>query len=39
MVAPVLEHLHVFDRSDGRLIDPLGAETVACRLAAVGTAD
>jgi sn-glycerol 3-phosphate transport system ATP-binding protein len=39
MVAPVLEHLHVFDRSDGRRIDPLGAETVACRLAAVGTAD
>ncbi len=38
-VAPQMEHLHVFDHASGRRIDPIGAETVAPRLAAADTAD
>ena len=38
-VAPLLEHLHVFDRTSGRRIDPLGEETVTLPLAAADTAD
>jgi sn-glycerol 3-phosphate transport system ATP-binding protein len=38
-VAPLLEHLHVFDRTSGRRIDPIGEETVTPPLAAADTAD
>jgi sn-glycerol 3-phosphate transport system ATP-binding protein len=38
-VAPQPEHLHVFDETSGRRIDPIGEETSAPRLAALGTAD
>jgi sn-glycerol 3-phosphate transport system ATP-binding protein len=38
-VAPRLEHLHVFDRTSGRRIDPIGEETVTLPLAAADTAD
>jgi sn-glycerol 3-phosphate transport system ATP-binding protein len=38
-VAPRLDHLHVFDRTTGHRIDPIGAEPLIPRLAAVDTAD
>jgi sn-glycerol 3-phosphate transport system ATP-binding protein len=38
-VAPQPEHLHVFDQASGQRIDPIGEETSAPRLAALGTAD
>jgi len=38
-VAPQLEHVHVFDRTSGRRIDPVGAEIPAPPLAAADTAD
>jgi sn-glycerol 3-phosphate transport system ATP-binding protein len=38
-VAPLREHLHVFDQASGRRIDPIGEETVTAPLAAAGTAD
>jgi hypothetical protein len=36
---PQLEHLHVFDRENGKRIDPIVQETAASLLAAVDTAD
>jgi hypothetical protein len=38
-VTPRLQHLHMFDRTTGRRIDPIQQETIASRLAAVDTAD
>jgi len=38
-VTPRLQHLHVFDRTTGKRIDPIQQETIASRLAAVDTAD
>jgi hypothetical protein len=38
-VAPQVEHMHVFDRTSGRRIDPAGEENTASRLAAADTAD
>jgi sn-glycerol 3-phosphate transport system ATP-binding protein len=39
LVAPQLQHLHVFSGSTGQRIDPIGEETATTRLAAVSTAD
>ena len=38
-VTPRPEHLHVFDRTTGQRIDPVGAENAAHPLAAASTAD
>ena len=38
-VMPQLEHLHVFERENGKRIDPIVQETAASLLAAVDTAD